>query len=164
MSRISINRTVDASSPEVWEILADFGGVHRFHPLVERSPLLSDNNSGVGATRRCEFYDGKSITERVIDWTEGRSMRVAIIEGDMPMDEAVAELSVRPIEGGRSEVTMTMEYEPSFGFAGKIMDKLMMRFMFKNMCGKVLDGLDTHARTGSSIGKKGKPLAQTVAA
>ena len=71
MSIISATRTIQSDSASVWAAVADIGGVHRWHPKVRQSPLLSEANEGLGAKRRCDFYDGTSVVEEVTDWVEG---------------------------------------------------------------------------------------------
>ena len=56
------------SAEEVWPHLADFSGIARFHPFVETADHLSEQNEGVGDSRRCIIYDGKNAVERVIEW------------------------------------------------------------------------------------------------
>ena len=65
--QISVSRRVNLSAEKVWPHLADFSGIARFHPLVETADQPSEQNEGVGASRRCNFYDGKNVVERVIE-------------------------------------------------------------------------------------------------
>jgi hypothetical protein len=45
----TVDRIIALSPEDTWKILDDFDGIYRFHPLVERSPLKSEQKSGVGA-------------------------------------------------------------------------------------------------------------------
>ena len=157
MSQITVSHTVDAPASRVWAALADFSGVHRFHPYVQKSPLLSEQNGGVGAMRRCDFYDGNHIVERVSAWNEGHSLKIDIVEGSMPLVRAQGEMAVEPIDEQRSRVHFKMDYTPKFGAVGKMMDALMMRRQFNKLAGEVLDGLQTHLQTGAIVGRGGQP-------
>lgn len=56
----------------MWETLADFGNVHLFHTMVERSRLIGGRQCGLGAKRTCEFYDGRGrVEEEITGWQEG---------------------------------------------------------------------------------------------
>ncbi len=163
MGQVTVERTIHAPATAVWRVLADFGGVHRFHPAVETSPLLNGQSSGLGAQRQCNFYDGRHAVEQVVGWDEGRAIDIDIIGGDMPLKSGRGRLSVETVSQGVSVVTMTMTYKPKGGPLGAVMDVLMMRGMFRKMLGKVLDGLDQHVTTGAEVGKRGE-LSGAVAA
>lgn len=163
MPTLEITRDISAPADRTWQAISDIGGVHRFHPAVERSPLHGDKARGVGARRVCHFYDGNHITEKVVGWDEGRSLDVDIVEGSMPVDNASASLRVEPLGSG-SRVSMTLRYEPRYGVFGKLMDAVMMRGMFRKLLRSVLQGLDTHLETGAEIGKGGKPVPAPQAA
>ena len=38
MHEVKVDRVIDISADEAWAIIDDFGGIYRFHPLVERFP------------------------------------------------------------------------------------------------------------------------------
>lgn len=154
MSQISVEKLVDAPIDQIWSILADFGGIHRFHPAVERSPIVNGVASGVGAQRTCHFYDGTSVTEEVRAQAEGASMQVAIIEGSLPLDDILADISVEAV-GAKTRVRFDFDYEPRFGPVGKLMNAAMIRPKFRKLLGQVLDSLEIHAKTGQLIGKDG---------
>lgn len=158
MSQIQVEHTVHAAQARVWAALADFGGIYRFHPRVERSPLLSEQAQGVGAQRRCEFHDGNQVVERVSAIEQGRSITIDIVEGSMPLARARAKISLEPIDAQRTSVVFDMDYDPKFGWLGKAMDRVMMRAQFKKILGEVLEGLDTHLATGAVIGPDGRAI------
>lgn len=164
MSTVSIDRTLDQPLHAVWAAFDDFGGVYRFHPFVERSPLADNTPAeGLGAERVCHFYDGNHVRERVTGRDPLRSLDVEITEGSMPLRCANAHIELHP-EGTGTRVRMTMRYEPSMGVLGKVMDRLMMRRKFAQLLTTVLAALDEHLRTGETIGKGFRPRAVGVAA
>lgn len=73
---INVEKTVlvKAGINQVWDIVSDMGGVYKYHPLVKKSPVLSENAVGIGATRRCEFYDGSSVVEKITELKEGKEL------------------------------------------------------------------------------------------
>lgn len=164
MGKVSIDQVIKASPDEVWRALADFGGVHRFHPMVESADLLSEKNGGLDAIRVCNFYDGGSVKERVSAWKDGEHMRVELSEFSMPLKRATATLQVAPVGTNAARVTFALDYTPKFGPLGALMDVLMMKAMVNRMMKSVLKGLDEHVRTGALIGEKGVLLAMPQAA
>lgn len=162
MGKVSTDRVIKASPDDVWRALADFGGVHRFHPMVESANLLSEHNGGLDAMRVCNFYDGTSVKERVSGWKDGEHMRVELSEFSMPLKRATATLNVAPVGTDSARVTFALDYTPKFGPLGALMDVLMMKAMMGRMMKSVLKGLDEHVRTGALIGEKGlaMPVAQ----
>jgi hypothetical protein len=153
MTTLAHSQHINVPATKVWEVVSDFGGVRHWHPMVETSPLLSDNNVGLGASRTCNFYDGNSVKELVTEYVDGEYMVVDILEGSMPMARAQAKISVRPDGDSACEVLMEMDYVVKYGIFGQLMDAMMMRRMMTGMLGKVLEGLEHHARTGEEIGK-----------
>ena len=141
------------SAEEVWPHLADFSGIARFHPFVETADQLSEQNEGVSDSRRCNFYDGKNVVERVIEWQPGRCMKIELSEISMPIKRAVAEMSVAPRGDGQSEVTISMNLVPKFGLLGALMGVLMMKPMMHKIFAQILQGLEHHARTGELVGQ-----------
>ncbi len=62
---------VNISADKLWAVLNDFGGIDRYSPTIQNSPLIGDQNSGLGAKRKCEFYEGGSVVEEIIDCKDG---------------------------------------------------------------------------------------------
>lgn len=158
MTQATLTKILNVPAETVWEIISDYANIKNYHPFVDTSPMLSGHERGIGATRRCEFYDNTSIVEKVVDWQEGQSYAVELSEGSMPLKEAVVTMRVSPVDANASEVTIEMDFVEKFGVPGKIMGVIMMRPMMKKMFSKVLDSLERHALTGKIIGKNGAPI------
>ena len=80
MSTVTYRATIEASKTATWDVLKDFGGIHRWHFNVESSRVSSANNEGLGATRVCRFYNGTEVVEEVVEYEEGEFMNVAFVE------------------------------------------------------------------------------------
>ncbi|NRB40194.1 MAG: SRPBCC family protein [Pseudomonadales bacterium] len=158
MIKVAKTVLINASDKDLWNIIADVGGIHNFHPLVDKSPLLSTNAQGLGATRRCEFYDGTSVVEEVVEWEEGKKLSLALSKFSMPFESAVGTMSVESAGNNASHVTLQMDFKVKYGFIGKIMGLIMMKPFMKMVFAKVLKGLNDHATTGLLVGKKGALL------
>ena len=164
MHTTTVRRTFEVSADRVWAAFDDFGGIHKFHPMIESSPLTGGQAKGLGCERACHLYGGGVLKERVTHYEAGRRMTVQITDaGPFPIRHAVADIEVVPDGPRASSVTFTMAFEPKFGALGWLMAKVIMVRQFRRLVEQVLDGLATHLDTGQRIGAKGVPVPVEVA-
>ena len=131
------SRVIDAKPDAVWAVLSRFMHIDEFAPLVTSVDALTDQKGGVGSRRRCHFEDGNSIVEEVTEWEDKRKYRVRLSDMDpMPLQEAYAELNVKPHADTQTRVTWSMDYRLKYGPVGWLLGQTMM----KSMMGKVIDG------------------------
>ena len=50
-----------ATPEQVWAVLGRYMHIHEFSPGVKSVDALTDDNGGMGSTRRCHFNDGTSV-------------------------------------------------------------------------------------------------------
>ena len=55
MHKVVVQRDIKVPLHKAWEILDDFGGVYRYHPSVESSPIDNGITFGLGAERVCRL-------------------------------------------------------------------------------------------------------------
>ncbi|MGR3316865.1 MAG: SRPBCC family protein [Candidatus Anammoxibacter sp.] len=159
-----VEAKLNAKAPvdRVWEVISNYGDVHLYHPMVKSAPILSANDKGVGAKRRCEFYDKSSLVEEVTNWDEGRSISFVLSEmSSMPLKKANATIKVEPVDSKTSLVSINMNFVVKWGPLGWMMGKLMMKPMMKKMFTNVLKGLEYYAVTGKAV-ENMVPEMQTV--
>lgn len=142
MPTITVTRKSKASVARAWDLMSDFGAIDAFNPTLKESHLLDGScEIGLGAERQCTLKDGKNyIHERVVDWQEGRSYRIEVFGGTMPVDDIVAELAVEP-EGAGSVLRMTMQYRPRWGVVGRLVEPVLLRPMMRRTMRRVIGGL-----------------------
>ncbi|MCO4746711.1 MAG: SRPBCC family protein [Proteobacteria bacterium] len=159
MPTIFVSRTVRATPAQVFAALNDFGGVHRYHPLVASSPLEEGSAAGgVGAARTCHFHDGNHVLERVVGAVEGEQLTVDIVDGSLPIRDARAIFDLTP-EGGGTRMELRMTYTPPFGVLGTVLNALVIKRKFTGNLDMLLAALDHHLQTGETIEKGWTPLA-----
>lgn len=144
---------IDASPADVWNVVADFGGVGKYNPNVATAFSTSDANGGVGATRHCDLtFSGASVEERIEEWNEGTSMRVRIVDGKRvpPFAEALADISVAA-DGSGTRVSMSLSYSMKYGPIGVLMDRLVIRRQYAKAVTLILAGLKHHVETGEEV-------------
>lgn len=152
MPTITVTRKTQGSAARVWDLLSDFGAIDAFNPTLKESHLLNGSSKvGLGAERQCTLRDGRNyIHERVVDWQEGRSYRIEVFGGTMPLDDIQAELAVTPVGVG-SELRMTMQYRPRWGVAGRLIEPVLLRPMMRRTMRRVIDGLAERAELADKV-------------
>lgn len=109
MSTLERGTVVAAPVEDVWRVLADFGALSAWVPLIQHSCLLSERTEGVGAVRRVQIAS-QTLVERVTVWDEPTSLQYTI-EGLPPIvGAATNRWALRPA-GDVTEVTLTTEIE-----------------------------------------------------
>ena len=103
MHKVVVERGIGVPVAETWRILDDFGGVHKFHPFVDRSPIDNGVARGLGAERVCHFTNGDQIKERITAYEAGREYTVEIVDpGSFPLRSAAARLLSEDSSGLRT--------------------------------------------------------------
>jgi ribosome-associated toxin RatA of RatAB toxin-antitoxin module len=153
MNTVIATRNVSAAPNTVWELISDVTRVVDFHPAVKSVDLLSDLPTGLGATRRCNFYDGTSVVETVTNVSDGASVSLELSEFSVPMKTFDASIAISPLAGSGTQVTFSLNYEMKFGVLGQLMNVAMVRGQMNKMLTRILAGIDHHLTTGEPIGE-----------
>lgn len=111
MSRLERSTTVDAPPERVWEVLADFGAIATWVPMIQHSCLLSDQTERPGAVRRVQIAR-QTLVERVVTWRPGHELAYDI-EGLPPIvGTARNTWRLSPAGGGeRTDVALATEID-----------------------------------------------------
>lgn len=153
MTQVAGEVRINAPREQVWEALADFGGIYKFNPTVPKSYSTSEANGGVGATRHCDLaVQGASIEERIVEWQEGEKYAIEIYDGQKspPFKSAVAQISVAE-DGNGSVVRGKLDYELKYGPIGSLMDAVMVKSQFNNAWNGLFAGLKHYVETGEEV-------------
>ena len=153
---------IDSKLKDVWHNFSDMAGIVNYHPWVIRSPLLSDCNVGVGASRRCEFEDNTSVVETITDLHEYEYIKMVLSETPMPMKSGTVSASFQS-KGASTELTIDMDVKVGLGPLGWIIGPLIMRPIIKNRIKKMALSLDHYIKTGSKFDPKGKVVKSNIA-
>ncbi len=149
MPQVSDAATIAASPAAVWAVLADFGAIERWSPVVLKSYLTGDAGSGPGATRHCDLFPRGEVEERIDGWDEGRSLVIAVApNGPMAAQTSTFTL-VSSEDGATAAVTMTFDFElveDARDREARIADAL------GGTATQVLAGLKYHVETGEPVG------------
>lgn len=149
MNHITETIRIDAPKDKVWSVLADFGGISKFHPGLRSSRSTSAASSGEGATRECELRPMGTIQERIVEWRDGEEMVIEIFQGKNmpPLDFTTtrAHLSARA-DGEATLVTMAMQFRTK-GALGAAMGP-MLKAQFGKTVPNILRGLKHYVEQG----------------
>ena len=113
MPEFTITRQIDAAVEKVWEVLHDFGGIHKWSPGVKHSELTSEGPVSGGSTRHCEFAPFGRVNERIGLHEHHERLTVHIYETfKLPISEATADFNIEAKDGG-TELNLHYSYTPN---------------------------------------------------
>jgi hypothetical protein len=145
-------------APEkVWNGIADFGNICHGHPSVRKSFIISDEKTGVGATRHCAFtMMGASADEQITEWNELENIKIKVVKlNKMPgIDQLTMNLIIEKT-GNENETILKseMEYTMKNAFFD-FMNQVMMKKMNAKLVDGILAGHKKYLETGEIITEK----------
>jgi len=133
LPEFTITRLIEAPVDKVWEVLNDFGDIHRWSAGVKTSALTSEGEVGHGSTRSCTFAPFGAVNERIDRHEQHERLTVNIFEtSKLPISGAVADFNIAPKDGG-TELNLHYSYEPNI--MGRIMKGYTDKQMRKGIAG-----------------------------
>jgi len=150
---VSVEVPFEGSAAAMWRALADFGNVDKFHPLVAKTELRSQQTCGLGAARHCWHRAGTEITETVVEWKDGEGFVVAHSDHKLPI-RPDSTAGVWIIQRGETKLLrMEMNYVMKWGLLGVILGDTLMNLVARRELKKVVKGyIDGVRRYGLSRG------------
>lgn len=103
MLEVRRSTVIDAPLDEVWRILRDFNGHDRWHPAVAESKLAgAEFTDQVGSLRDFRLTGGERVKEQLLSLSDkSHSFSYAIVESDVPLNDYVAHVALKPVTDGR---------------------------------------------------------------
>ncbi len=151
MSQVAKRVRLKASVDQVWNVVADFGGVEKWAPTVVESHCSTEAQCGLGAKRILTTTTGEVTEEVVIAWNEGRSFAFEISNGLASIIKNLRETwSVNPPPTG-SEVVVTMDYQTKDGIINSLLHALVVGRILNKILVHNLAGLKHHVETGERV-------------
>lgn len=108
MAEVSRTKKIDMGPDELWALVGDFHGMHKWVG-IEPSESLDG-----GTRRKLQMGPGAAIIERLLEEGE-RSYTYTIDEGPLPLKDYRSTLSVEPADGGGSVLSWVGTFEPAEG-------------------------------------------------
>ena len=142
---------INAPADKVWDVLDDYAGVEKFSIGIDKSPLIGDKKTGLGAVRHCIFHDQTSLHEEIVEYKEHKSFKVVLSNFTAPMKFMHAAFNVEKISETSCKVAMNMDFEVKFGLLGKLLGKLVIGRLIKRVNEDLLLGLAYYTVTGKTL-------------
>jgi mxaD protein len=96
---------IDAEPVQVWNLIKDFDGLHRWHPLFASARISDGSNNVPGAIRELQVRGGPSFFERLLYFSEAQmGYSYEITWSPLPLDGYSATVSVYEDGSGGSRV------------------------------------------------------------
>lgn len=137
---------INASKKKVWDILADFGGVSKWNPMVSHSVTVSASKNGVNCERDCTIPQMGTLHERAVEWDEGNSMLIEV-KGLAPNIKSNYSKWTLKGEGNMTIFTMSLDME----LDGVEKERKEFEEQMRPSLKMVAQGLKHYAETGQAM-------------
>ncbi len=153
MTKLNKQIKISASKQEVWNVIADLGGVYKFNPNVSKSYYTSEKDGGIGASRICELRPAGKVEEVAVKWDEGTgfTLRIDPLEKAPPLKNFIVSIDITQQTTDSVLVNFDGEYSMKLGVIGKILDSVVVKSQMEKAFQDILDGLKVHIETGAEI-------------
>jgi carbon monoxide dehydrogenase subunit G len=109
MIQIERSREIDATPDRLWEVLADFGALASWVPMIQHTCPLSEQTEGVGTVRRVQVQR-QTLVETVTIWTPPTTLAYTI-EGLPPIAGVPVTTWRLTPQGPSTSVTVSTELD-----------------------------------------------------
>lgn len=134
---------IDNSPGKVWEILNNIETVAEYNPQVEKAQCITNNKSGMGASRECTMTDGSKVKERVINVEENKAITMELYESNWPVKDMKWKTTIENRDG-KTLVTQKLEYKMKFGALGALMNSLFIQSKMDGTLQEVFESMKAH--------------------
>ncbi len=155
MPTVIVTTILPHSQQAVWDAWANFGNVDMFHPAVKSSRIIGGPSSGRNAARRCDFYDGSAIEEKVTVFDPPYSIGWALTKPPGPIKKGDALVELKAQSPSQTRVTFTLTFSMKLGPVGWLLGVGVVKGAMKKALIQLLKGLEDHLATGKRVGDKG---------
>lgn len=127
-----------------WEKLRDLTLAKFYVPGVSACQIVTEQKEGVGTSRVVTTPQTGDMHETVTEWNEGQGFSIRLHKGEKPptpFREAHFHYRLIPTGPQTCEIHTEMDYTPSFGVLGRILDRLLLGPMTRKSTQAVAAGL-----------------------
>ncbi len=153
---VSSEVVVKLSVVEAWKKLQDLSLAHNYVPGLVKTEITTEQKQGVGASRMVYQTETKGIDETVIEWEEGQGFLIRLHRGEKgappPFKDAFFRYQILPgADENTAVLKNTMRYTMGMGFFGDLLEKLMLKNIFKGVIRDVTISQKIFYETGEKV-------------
>ncbi|MCL6609643.1 MAG: SRPBCC family protein [Geminicoccaceae bacterium] len=102
MLEVTTSTIFGAPTDRVWEVLRDFNGHDRWHPIVAKSTIeRGEPSDRVGCVRRFVLQDGSELREQLLALSDlEQSFTYCLLDTPVPLFNYVATVRLLPVTDG----------------------------------------------------------------
>jgi hypothetical protein len=102
MVKVIRSTIIDAPVDQVWDMLRDFNGHDRWHPIVRQSTIERGQSSDrIGCVRRFTLQDGSELREMLLALSDlEMTFSYCLLETPIPLFNYVAHVRLLPVTDG----------------------------------------------------------------
>jgi len=134
--RIEVGVEVEASAEQMWAVISDMPGIHRYAPGLAASALREGSEPGLGVVRQCKSTKGERWAERCIGWEPERRLDLEFQTREegfpFPMDPMVGGWRIDALGKGGSRVTVWWSFTTKPAWAELLIVPPMARSLQKS--------------------------------
>ena len=149
---VSASTKIQMPIEKAWEKLQDLSVAHHYVPDLERVEMLTEQRTGVGASRRVYQTSGSSLQETVIDWQEGRGFQIELHNATFftPFDKAYFRYALVAAQG-ETLFTATMTYRPTYGLLGQWLGGSVLKTYIESNLTVIATSMKHYYETGVPV-------------
>ena len=141
--------SIGAPIATVWAAWADFGDVQSWSPIVAKSYLPSESQSGVGTSRHCDLFPRGEVDETIPGWQKNAQLVVDVHPGGpIARQQVTIDLAALHAEDSETTVRMTVELQLTPEAADRAE---AMHDTFRAVLRETLADLRRHLLTGEIV-------------
>jgi hypothetical protein len=127
-----LNGSIEISRrPEdVWTFLGDFEDVEAWASSITSSYRTTGPDIGVGSRRTVWYRWVLRLEEAITEWTDGQKLTYSVFGAPAPFRDFHETWSVAAAPGGAT-VTARVRYNLSFGFAGRLLNQVLLKHVLR---------------------------------
>lgn len=126
MTTLTNSTRIAAPRAAVWQTLTTLDLLDQYDPGVRRSRVIGDQQTGVGAQRRCELKPAGWFIERVDVFQPEEALGFELVTCSLPVAHLRHDYTLSEADG-HTVVTQVMTYRLKYGAAGRVLDAAVMR-------------------------------------
>jgi uncharacterized membrane protein len=126
---ITTSVVVERPIADVWQQLQDYSLAHHYVPNIVDTKIVTEQQTGLGASRQVFNSDGSYIVETIIEWLPGQGFLLSLEEQGGPVKPFVFSQFRYNLEGIGSDqtgVNLTLYYQLPWGNLGEWLNRYLL--------------------------------------